>query len=166
MSKSSSVYIEDDENVVRSVAKFSSFCENTVAVRTKEAILIFIGLASNGRLFVTGSGISSHIQLAQNCNSFTIASGFVIFSTTSHEVLFAPTSTLSSILSSGGVESVASHQWEKRSVERGSRIVTAIPSTMALVLQMPRGNLETIYPRPLVISIVRRNLDAYVAAQC
>ena len=31
---------------------------------------------------------------------------------------------------------------------------------MSLILQMPRGNLETIYPRPLVLEVVRRNIDA------
>jgi elongator complex protein 1 len=32
-----------------------------------------------------------------------------------------------------------------RAIERGARIVTA--SEMRVVLQMPRGNLEGIYPR-------------------
>ncbi|KAF8885990.1 IKI3 family-domain-containing protein [Infundibulicybe gibba] len=49
--------------------------------------------------------------------------------------------------------------WEKRRVERGSRIVVAVPSTMSLILQMPRGNLETINPRPLVLEVVRQDLD-------
>ena len=51
---------------------------------------------------------------------------------------------------------------EKRRVERGSRIVTVVPSTMSLVLQMPRGNLETINPRPLVLEVVKSDLDASV----
>lgn len=51
---------------------------------------------------------------------------------------------------------------EKRRVERGSRIVVAVPSTMSLVLQMPRGNLETINPRAMVMRVVRDDVDAYV----
>ena len=47
-----------------------------------------------------------------------------------------------------------------RRVERGSRIVTAIASDTRLVLQMPRGNLETIHPRALVIAAIRKSLDA------
>lgn len=47
----------------------------------------------------------------------------------------------------------------KRAVERGSKIVTVVPSTTNLILQMPRGNLETICPRPLVLRIVRQDLD-------
>ena len=46
-----------------------------------------------------------------------------------------------------------------RRVERGSRIVTAVPHDIKLVLQMPRGNLETIFPRALVLSEVRKKLD-------
>ncbi len=45
-----------------------------------------------------------------------------------------------------------------RSIERGARLVAAMPSTYALTLQMPRGNLETIYPRALVLAGVRRSI--------
>ena len=33
---------------------------------------------------------------------------------------------------------------------------------MSLVLQMPRGNLETINPRPLVLRVVKQDLESYV----
>ena len=46
-----------------------------------------------------------------------------------------------------------------RRVERGSRIVTVVPSDTKLVLQMPRGNLETVTPRALLLSSVRGALD-------
>lgn len=42
-----------------------------------------------------------------------------------------------------------------RNVERGSRLVTAIPTNMSIVLQMPRGNLETIFPRAMVVAGIR-----------
>jgi len=37
--------------------------------------------------------------------------------------------------------------------------VTVMPSTFALVMQMPRGNLETIYPRALVLVGIRTNIN-------
>jgi len=49
-----------------------------------------------------------------------------------------------------------------RQIERGARIVCAVPEDTRLVLQMPRGNLEVIYPRSLVLSATRRHLDKYV----
>lgn len=48
-----------------------------------------------------------------------------------------------------------------RRVERGSRIVHVVADDTKLVLQMPRGNLETIHPRALVLSAVRKALDRY-----
>ena len=47
-----------------------------------------------------------------------------------------------------------------RSIERGAKIVTVMPTTYSVVLQMPRGNLETIYPRALVLAAIRRFVEA------
>jgi elongator complex protein 1 len=47
-----------------------------------------------------------------------------------------------------------------RSIERGARIVTTMPTTYSVVLQMPRGNLETVYPRALVLAAIRRSIEA------
>ena len=46
-----------------------------------------------------------------------------------------------------------------RRVERGSRAVCVVRDDTRVVLQMPRGNLETIHPRALVLSAVRAELD-------
>jgi elongator complex protein 1 len=46
-----------------------------------------------------------------------------------------------------------------RNVERGSRIVHVMPTNFSLTLQMPRGNLETIFPRALVLAGVRRSIE-------
>jgi elongator complex protein 1 len=34
-----------------------------------------------------------------------------------------------------------------------------MPSSYSLILQMPRGNLETIYPRALVLARIRKSID-------
>jgi elongator complex protein 1 len=47
-----------------------------------------------------------------------------------------------------------------RSIERGARLVTAMPTNMSLVLQMPRGNLETIFPRAMVVAGIRKLIEA------
>jgi len=46
-----------------------------------------------------------------------------------------------------------------RTIERGGRLVTVMPSSFAVTLQMPRGNLETIYPRALVLAGIRSFID-------
>ncbi|ROW06399.1 hypothetical protein VMCG_04353 [Cytospora schulzeri] len=51
------------------------------------------------------------------------------------------------------------HDERCRSIERGAKLVTAMPTTMSVVLQMPRGNLETIFPRAMVLAGVRALID-------
>lgn len=97
-------------------------------------------------------------MLATNANSFCCTSGFVIYVTTAHEAHFVPIRALVSVLSFGH-PSDRKVESEVRRVERGSRIVTVVPSNMALVLQMPRGNLETVNPRPLVLEVVKKDVE-------
>ncbi len=47
----------------------------------------------------------------------------------------------------------------RRRAENGAKIVTSCVETSAVVLQMPRGNLETVYPRELLLSCVAGWLD-------
>ena len=47
-----------------------------------------------------------------------------------------------------------------RRIEQGARVVAAPPGTVDVVLQMPRGNLEKVAPRALVLPFLARALDA------
>lgn len=124
---------------------------------------VFIGLTKSGRLYATRATYEP-ITVVSNATSFTAASGFLIYTTTTHEAIFAPLASLNRLVYESldnALEAAkeAAKDWPTRKVERGSRIVTVVPSTMSLVLQMPRGNLETINPRPLVVEVVKRDLD-------
>jgi elongator complex protein 1 len=46
-----------------------------------------------------------------------------------------------------------------RNIERGSKLVTVMPSVHSVVLQAPRGNLETVNPRFLVMASVRQSIE-------
>lgn len=46
-----------------------------------------------------------------------------------------------------------------RRIERGSKIIVAVPKESKVILQMPRGNLECLQPRPLSLSIIGFYLD-------
>jgi elongator complex protein 1 len=83
----------------------------------------------------------------------------LIYTTTAQTSFYAPLSIISRIAEKEDA-SPRDREWESRRVERGSLIVTACPSEMSLVLQMPRGNLETVYPRALVLAVVRRDVLA------
>ncbi|TFK44978.1 IKI3 family-domain-containing protein [Crucibulum laeve] len=144
---------------------FPEFCVQTQRVSLpsagqSEAEKLFVGLGRSGKLYVTTEATSSQ-TIATNANSYTVASGFIIFTTTAHEAIFAPLTSICIYLEpSDGELKELPIDWPARKVERGSRIVVAVPSAMSLVLQMPRGNLETINPRPLVLGVVKQDLDA------
>lgn len=124
---------------------------------------VYAGLGSSGKLFLA-HGDAEALIVASNATSFTVASGFLIFTTSGHEATFAPFGSLSLWVETNNnpPKAVPTTEWATRKLERGSRIVVAVPSAMSLVLQMPRGNLETINPRPLVMEVVNRDLQKCV----
>jgi elongator complex protein 1 len=139
-------------------AEFGSSCDVVRIINipphssSSPATSLFLGLTRSGTLF--SAGPSPPRTLAQNANSFTISSDLVVYTTLSHEAHFVPASLLATTDANTTVDG------ERRRVERGSRIVTSIPSTMSLVLQMPRGNLETLNPRPMVMVAIHADVDA------
>ncbi|KZT05444.1 IkappaB kinase complex IKAP component [Laetiporus sulphureus 93-53] len=165
-------YVDLEAQSPSPVASFPEFCFTAMQVLVPDmgalskdqasSSVLFIGLTNNGKLSVVTEGGTAR-GLASNATSFTVASGFLIFTSTAHVAQFAPLRELVPLCRPSSDDSGAASlpEWEKRRVERGSRIVTAVPSTMSLVLQMPRGNLETVNPRPLVMEIVRQDIDQH-----
>lgn len=136
-----------------------TFCPYVKAADVGD-VPIVVALSPLGKLFVLSATSDEAYQVATDCTSFTLSTDFLIYTTTTHESMYAPLMVLGRILDGGFIVSEHERTWESRRVERGAIIVTVVSTTMALVLQMPRGNLETIYPRPLVLAGVRRDLSA------
>ncbi|KAE9404784.1 IKI3-domain-containing protein [Gymnopus androsaceus JB14] len=122
--------VDTNNHTITSLGRFSDYC--FTAQHISSPIDVCVGLTGSGKLQICGQDTSC-LSLATNANSFTMM---------------------------GRLSKMPLINWEKRRVERGSKIVVCIPSAMSLVLQMPRGNLETINPRPLVLEVVRQDLDA------
>jgi elongator complex protein 1 len=103
--------------------------------------------------------------LARSCTSFLLTDKHLLFTTSQHLLKFVDLSTWEVPGDSPEVDERC------RTVERGAKLVTVVPSTYAVVLQMPRGNLETIYPRALVLAGIRQHIDekdyrqAYIACR-
>jgi elongator complex protein 1 len=116
------------------------------------ATSLFLALGRRGTLS-SATSCSRIRTFAQNVNSFTVSGDLVVYTTLAHEAHFVVASLLATADAGTDVGS------ERRRVERGSRIVTAIPSAMSLVLQMPRGNLETVNPRPMVMATIQADID-------
>lgn len=114
----------------------------------------FIGLTERSHLFIGDSLVASNIS------SFVVYDEFLLLTTHSHVCHCLRLSTLSV----KGIQSALSSDTNQnnetvRKVERGSRIVTVVPQDTRLILQMPRGNLETIHHRALVLAQLRKWLD-------
>lgn len=121
--------------------------------------LLFARDSANTLHALQPSSIGAPYVVARDVTSMTVSSTYLIFTTTTHESKYAPLDVIRRMING---ESVTEKEktWENRRVERGSRIVTVVPSAMSLVLQMPRGNLETVNPRPLVLEVVKRDVLA------
>ncbi|XP_005092172.1 elongator complex protein 1 [Aplysia californica] len=115
---------------------------------------VVLGLTEKFRFYV------NDVEVASNCTSFGVHNDFLLITTLTHTVrCICKTTKLSDLpkLSDG-----KAHPFDEsiRRVERGSRIVTVVGNDTKLVLQMPRGNLETIHPRALVLSTLKHLLDS------
>ncbi|KAL8692939.1 MAG: hypothetical protein Q9224_003859 [Gallowayella concinna] len=94
--------------------------------------------------------------LARGCTSYLVTPSHLIFTTSQHMLKFVHLAGESKELE---IPSNTPESDERcRSIERGAKLVTAMPSIFAVVLQMPRGNLETIYPRALVVAGIRQSI--------
>ncbi|KAH8677385.1 IKI3 family protein [Xylariales sp. PMI_506] len=117
-----------------------------------EGSLVVHGLSRNGHLY------ANRRLLAKNCTSYLVTPDHLIFTTTNHLVKFVHRTNVEDM-------EVPPDDPEKdercRSVERGARLVTAIATNMSLVLQMPRGNLETIFPRAMVLAGIRKLIEEH-----
>ncbi|GLH07490.1 Putative elongator complex protein 1, partial [Gryllus bimaculatus] len=107
-----------------------------------------VGLSGRSRLYVDGrevaNNVTSMLVLPPDCLLLTTSAHTLLcLQLHFHDQEDAVSCTLSEAVS--------------RRVERGSRLVVAAGDRV--VLQMPRGNLETITPRALVLKQAAYNLD-------
>ncbi|KAL4964770.1 Elongator subunit IKI3 [Aspergillus stella-maris] len=120
------------------------------AVQISEDEHVLISLSRNGGLY------ANEKQLAKNCTSFLVTTSHVIFTTSLHLIKFAHLARAEDM----EVPPDTPETDERcRAIERGSKLVTVMPSTFMVVLQAPRGNIETIYPRALVLAGIRNFID-------
>ncbi|KAM9330548.1 elongator complex protein 1 [Gastrophryne carolinensis] len=133
--------------------KFQQPCVRTeiITIDGEEGVL---GITDRSHLFI------NNLVVATNITSFAIYDDFLLVTTHSHScrcVSLRETSVkgLEAFLSSTS----SSNDETNRKVERGSRIVTVVPQDTKVILQMPRGNLETIHHRALVLAQIRKWLD-------
>ncbi len=111
-----------------------------------------VGLSRRGELAL------GDVVVATNVSSFGIHAKFLLITTTSHKLQTVPRTCAPQDLRNH--LTLCADSGMERAIERGARIVSLVPDGSRVVLQMPRGNLETINPRPLVLTEAARCLEA------
>lgn len=138
-------------------ASVGSLCPKAQVVQVSHDARLVFGINDEAKLYASSLADSSDgAVIASNVTSLTLTPSFVIYTTTDQRSHYAPLESVSRLVD--GIPD--KEEWETRRVERGALAVVACPSSMSLVLQMPRGNLETVYPRPLVLAVVRQDILA------
>ncbi|KAI0018278.1 IkappaB kinase complex, IKAP component [Xylariomycetidae sp. FL0641] len=113
--------------------------------------VVAVGLSRNGHLYANSR------LLLKNCTSFLVTPAHIVITTSNHLVKFIHLTEVDAL---EVPQDDPENDERCRSIERGARLVTAIPTNMSLVLQMPRGNLETIFPRAMVVAGIRQLIEA------
>jgi elongator complex protein 1 len=137
-------------DLIETIFSFPQLCPNFSMVTlinegTEREILI--GLSKYYRLF-----IDKH-EVATNCSSYYVHDEYLLFTDHSSSLKFISLRQLNNLdLKKVKEESL-------RQIEKGSKIVTAIKHDTKCILQAPRGNLESIHPRVLVISRLKSYID-------
>uniref|UniRef100_A0A4W4HIZ7 Elongator complex protein 1 n=1 Tax=Electrophorus electricus TaxID=8005 RepID=A0A4W4HIZ7_ELEEL len=98
-------------------------------------------------------------RVASNVSSFVMYDEFLLLTTHAHTCRCLHLCSIFASLGAALSSESAQNDESARRVERGSRIVTVVPQDTRLVLQMPRGNIETIHHRALVLAQLRKWLD-------
>lgn len=129
-------------------------CPWIAAFKTEEGRMI-VGMSDRSRLYF------GERQLCDAVSSFQIAPnhGFLTYVTlgSRSQLRFLPLQALKEydpLMGSEDYVSLFNDGYEPRSVERGSTIITILPNLPNIVLQLPRGNLEGICPRALLLPFV------------
>ncbi|CDR38690.1 CYFA0S02e04588g1_1 [Cyberlindnera fabianii] len=121
------------------------------ATKQKSKTTFAFGITSNGKLFCNDTQIASAIT------SLLVTEQHLIITTAQHTMRFIHLNTteFKPITESTDVTS----DERIRAVERGSLLVNVMPSKAAVILQAPRGNLETVNPRIMVLGEVRKHIS-------
>lgn len=115
--------------------------------------LHFLGLTHKGTLFLNDA------KILNNVSSFFVHTHFLLLTTLQHLLLCVE-------LTPNGINALSEYQKNesshiyKRKIERGAKLVIAVPNDTRTIFQMPRGNLEAIQPRPLSLKIIGQYLDS------
>ncbi|XP_033841778.1 elongator complex protein 1 [Periophthalmus magnuspinnatus] len=146
--------VEDWEDSRGSLVRFPVVCVLTALCNIVQEEYV-LGLTDRCHMY------AGDTKLASNVSSFSVCNDFLLVTTHSHHCRCLQLSSLSvKDLQVALAADVGQNDETLRRVERGARIVTVVPQDTRVILQMPRGNLETVHHRALVLAQLRKWLDS------
>ncbi|ODQ78957.1 hypothetical protein BABINDRAFT_162043 [Babjeviella inositovora NRRL Y-12698] len=147
------VYSLDSHGSIVEVCQFPQLCRDFQAGPLASGMVAF-GLTVNGKLFANDACISSSVT------SIMVSDSFLMVTTAQHQLRFVhlDASVFQPIDESTPAEGTRDEDERVRMIERGSILVNTMPSKSRVVLEAPRGNLETIHPRIMILSEVRQHI--------
>ncbi|KAH3669453.1 hypothetical protein OGAPHI_001574 [Ogataea philodendri] len=140
-----SVYLLDSINFeATKIGQFPQLCSDYWVSSIDEKRYCF-GLSSTGKLYV------NQMLACSGVTSFLVTDSYLLYTTAKHQLKFVH---MDHEIDQNPFDENEEDE-RTRMIERGSLLVTAIPSKAVVVLQAPRGNLETIHPRIMILTEVR-----------
>eukprot|EP01102_Stenamoeba_stenopodia_P022460 TRINITY_DN9362_c0_g3_i2.p1 TRINITY_DN9362_c0_g3~~TRINITY_DN9362_c0_g3_i2.p1 ORF type:complete len:886 (+),score=260.87 TRINITY_DN9362_c0_g3_i2:86-2743(+) len=120
---------------------------------------VVIALDKRNKLFIDGRLASAE------CNSFYLHNEYLLFTTLTHTMRLV---RLKNPFDGNVFETKVNLRSDDtvRDIERGAKLLCVVPHDTRVILEMPRGNLETIAARPLSLSHLRRLLDSKQYREC
>ena len=144
----------------RNVVETSTSLDKNAPIEFDESSKrIAIGLSSRGRLY------SGERLLSSASSSFVISlqHKFLTHVTigSQPQLRFLPLSSLFDFdpLMGSDDQNGTLEGYEPRSIERGARIVAMFPTKPTIVIQLPRGNLESISPRACLLPFIMTRIQ-------
>lgn len=117
---------------------------------------LIVGLDDCGRFYANGKAVLSQVTSCAHTSEFLLltssAQHLLHFLSRSH----APESWWEQVAATGA----SGNEELSRRIERGATLVSINAAAGSVVLQMPRGNLETISPRAMVLQLLRKQLKS------
>ncbi|TID27197.1 hypothetical protein CANINC_002747 [Pichia inconspicua] len=147
-------------NEMKNIGKFPQLCHQFVTYEIEidgQTIYSNIGLMSSGKLYINSKLIS------QGVTSMLVTDSYLLYTTAQHQLKFIHLINNPS-LHDETIEFIEDnnndqiHDERVRAIERGSILINSIPCKSSVILQAQRGNLETIYPRIMVLNDIRQHI--------
>ncbi|XP_039758294.1 putative elongator complex protein 1 [Pararge aegeria] len=140
-----------DGTIIPHIYSFLEACPKFSVFSVNNDVYL-LGLSHKGCLYINDK------MIMNNVSSISIHTSFLLLTTLKH-VLLCTELTKSGLHSLETYEKTDTSDIYKRKIERGAKLVVTVPKATRTVFQMPRGNLETIEPRPLSLKIIGEYLD-------